>query len=168
MFALGAILILLTCAARALEMQSPFRFIQAITLYLAGRSRICCRNALAITFLMTIFLLVFGFLTFSYGLLLISLLLNFLRASWQLQFLNALLVNFMMLLLCTRVTELRLLAIAYLIAARTRRLVLFFEHGLILILQCFGKRIFFTFIFLRRNLITFLALAEFAFYLILA
>ena len=51
-------------------------------------------------------------------------------------------VNFMMLPLCTMVTDLRLWSSAYLIAARTRRSVPSFETGLMPMPVLSGKRIF--------------------------
>ena len=56
-----------TCAAKASETSSPFRFSVAMTEYSAGRSRICCRKASAIESLTVMSRPVFGFLNFTHG-----------------------------------------------------------------------------------------------------
>ena len=62
-------------------------------------------------------------------------------ASWYDQLRNAPSVNFMMLPLCTIVTLLRLLAIAYWMAERNSRSVPSFEAGLMPMPEVSGKRI---------------------------
>ncbi|EXI83731.1 MAG: hypothetical protein AW12_02556 [Candidatus Accumulibacter sp. BA-94] len=68
----------------------------------------------------------------------------------------------MMLPLWTIVTDLRLLVIAYLIAARTRRSVPSCDTGLMPMPELAGKRIFFTPISSCRNLMTFRQPSELA------
>ncbi|MNE58752.1 hypothetical protein D3C80_1538040 [compost metagenome] len=73
-------------------------------------------------------------------------------------------MNFMMLPLCTRVTESRSLSMAYSMAARTRRSVPALDMGLMPMPQDSGKRIFFTPISFCRKAITFLASSLSAFH----
>ena len=63
----------------------------------------------------------------------------------------------MMLPLCTRVTDLRLLSIAYWIALRISRSLPSLETGLMPIAEVAGKRIFVTLISLIRNSMIFFA-----------
>ncbi len=66
----------------------------------------------------------------------------------------------MMLPLCTRVTDLRLLSMAYWMALRIRRSEPSTDTGLMPMAEVSGKRIFLTPISFRRNSMTFFTSAE--------